>query len=187
MKPLFQEICQIPQALLNPLIEKYAPLHWTDSQYNVANPIFKNVSGQVIVVMAASIFKVDDPDIMAVLNHCFPDGRERLFRIMIANLQAGRTLDWHIDGFEFHFQCWRYHIPLISNDQCVLEVKTPEKLGSYRMDVGGMYTFNNNIEHRTYNHGSEDRINIIVDVNTNGLDMSVKELIGHRYLKAEQL
>ena len=124
MKPIFQEVCSIPQELLAPVSEKYSPLNWTDSKYNVGNPIFKNVSGQVVVIMAESVVKVDDPDIKTLLHHVFP--KEHIFRVMVANLQAGRTLDWHIDGFEFHFQCWRYHIPLVSNEQCILEVRTHE-------------------------------------------------------------
>lgn len=187
MKPIFEEICSIPQRYLDPLIARYGSLTWDEPVYNVANPVFKKVSGQVIVVVAESKVKIVDEDIMSLLDYAFPEAGDRIFRVMVANLQTGRELDWHIDGFEFHFQCWRYHIPLLTNEQCQLEVRTDTGIQTFDMSVGHMFTFNNNIVHRTYNHGTQDRINLIVDVKPEGLTTADADLVKHRYWSMSEL
>lgn len=89
-------------------------------------------------------------------------GGERLGRCMINKIGAGGRIFPHADT-PAHADYWdRFHIVLASND------RAPFRCGeeTVHMATGEVWWFQNAIEHEVINHGSSDRIHLIVDIRT---------------------
>ncbi len=74
--------------------------------------------------------------------------------------RPGMTQSTHIDPKLMHRFCHRLHIPLLTNDQCFLQVEE----NHYHLETYKIYEFNNLLPHRSYNHGNSNRIHLIIDV-----------------------
>lgn len=70
------------------------------------------------------------------------------------------TTIWHRDTWEDCYKV-RLHIPIVTNLECAFETEE----GAFHMPAdGSCYLVAVNRMHRAYNHGSEERIHIIMDV-----------------------
>ena len=87
---------------------------------------------------------------------------ERLGRVMVNKLRPGGRIYPHADT-PAHAEYWdRYHVVLQSapgaNFRCGDEM--------VNMQAGGIYWFQNAIEHEVTNNSVDDRIHMIVDIRT---------------------
>jgi len=87
---------------------------------------------------------------------------ERLGRVMINKLRPGGRIYPHADT-PAHAEYWdRYHLVLQSGPGC--NFRCGDEM--VNMQTGGVYWFQNAIEHEVINNSSDDRIHMIVDIRT---------------------
>jgi hypothetical protein len=87
---------------------------------------------------------------------------ERLGRIMVNKLRPGGKIYPHADTLE-HAEYWdRYHFVLQSGPGC--NFRCGDEM--VNMQTGGVYWFQNAIEHEVINNSSDDRIHMIVEIRT---------------------
>lgn len=76
-------------------------------------------------------------------------------------MSPGGEIHLHCDNGIYFKTYARYHIPLITNDK--VSFSGANNYHEY-MSAGYMYRLNNLIPHQVQNHGSSDRIHIIIDI-----------------------
>ena len=93
--------------------------------------------------------------IKSILNQ---DGE--IVSFMFVNLPAKKQIEPHIDWLPFASKFDRFHIPIITNDDCIFTVGDESK----NLKVGELWEINNDkFVHSVYNGGGTDRIHIIMD------------------------
>ena len=90
----------------------------------------------------------------------------RLGRIMLVRLEAGGSVGLHIDPFEYFKVYSRYHVPIITNSNVVFSGGDDSE--KEHMPVGMLSRLNNRKPHMLVNGGSDFRVHLIVDVETEG-------------------
>ena len=81
---------------------------------------------------------------------------------MVNKLRPGGKIYPHADTLE-HAEYWdRYHFVLQSGPGC--NFRCGDEM--VNMQTGGVYWFQNAIEHEVINNSSDDRIHMIVDIRT---------------------
>lgn len=93
--------------------------------------------------------------IKSILNQ---DGEIASF--MFVNLPTKKQIQPHVDWLPFASNFDRFHIPIITNDDCIFTVGDESK----NLKVGELWEINNDkFIHSVYNGGETDRIHIIMD------------------------
>jgi hypothetical protein len=83
-----------------------------------------------------------------------------IFRAMLVNLPAGKSVKPHIDMGKSFMVPRRIHMPIKTNTDCLFTVGDQTK----HIKVGELWEINNNgIMHSVENNGTTDRIHLIVD------------------------
>lgn len=103
------------------------------------------------------IIELSIPILREILNY-YPTARFIKGEMYCCNPKTDQSL--HIDPKVLHRFCHRIHIPLITNDQCFLQVED----NHYHLEPNKIYEFNNLLKHRSYNHGDTKRIHLIIDI-----------------------
>jgi hypothetical protein len=85
-------------------------------------------------------------------------------RIMIINLAPRGKVDLHIDPLDYFEKYSRYHVPLKTNPGVTFsgEEGTPQE----HMPLGHLCRLNNRLPHRLDNNSDENRIHLLVDIET---------------------
>jgi hypothetical protein len=85
-------------------------------------------------------------------------------RVMLVKLKPGGVIDYHVDEGPYAEQFSRFHIPIITNPKCMISVDQDEQRSETEyMKAGEMWWFNHRKPHFVFNHGTEDRIHLIID------------------------
>lgn len=79
--------------------------------------------------------------------------------VMIVNLKAGGYIKVHIDQGKYADTYERFHVPLITNDECTF-LNGDEMV---RMKAGELWEFNHRDFHSFNNGGETDRWHLIID------------------------
>lgn len=85
-------------------------------------------------------------------------------KVRFSKLFKGIIIPWHID-----YNCeniTRVHLPIITNTKCFYFYKHDGKIVPGKFEVGKFYALNTTYEHCVKNNGEEDRIHLIINVNT---------------------
>lgn len=87
-----------------------------------------------------------------------------LGRVMIINLAPQGKVDLHIDPLDYFAKYSRYHVPLKTNPGVTFsgEPGTPLE----HMPLGHLCRLNNRLPHRLDNNSDENRIHLLVDIET---------------------
>ena len=86
------------------------------------------------------------------------DGEIKSF--MFVNLPPKKQINPHVDLLLFASKFDRFHIPVITNDDCIFTVGDESK----NLKVGELWEINNDKHiHSVYNGGDTDRVHIIMD------------------------
>jgi hypothetical protein len=79
---------------------------------------------------------------------------------MLVNLPSKKQVMPHVDWLPFASKFDRFHIPIITNDDCIFTVGDESK----NLKVGELWEINNDkFIHSVYNGGETDRVHIIMD------------------------
>ena len=80
---------------------------------------------------------------------------------LLIKLPAGKSIPAHVDAAP-HFKLYRrIHIPIVTNPRCIFTVGGE----SMHMCRGEMWEIDNdNKLHSVYNHGDQDRVHLLIDV-----------------------
>lgn len=87
---------------------------------------------------------------------------ERLGRVIVTRLPAGKSIEPHVDGGDHAAYYDRYLFVL----QCPIGCSFRVGAETVQMQVGDLWWFDNGIEHEVVNLGADDRIVMIVDIRT---------------------
>ena len=98
-----------------------------------------------------------DPVIDYISNYYRNNGF--VVRLILAKLVAGGRIPKHTDAGYSLLNCHRVHLPIVTNDDVVFHVGGEE----INMQVGELWEINNSTVHAVENHGTHDRIHLIVD------------------------
>lgn len=87
----------------------------------------------------------------------------KTFRARVMEVSPGNPDCWHLDGYDGSI---RYHVPLITNDECYLQWKDENnKIKSFNLPADGSgYWINTDVIHQYINKGSTTRSHIVVDL-----------------------
>ena len=80
-------------------------------------------------------------------------------RVMLSMLRKGDILQWHADTGPYHDRHARFHISLLTNPFCQMQVETE----SVHMPVGNLWFFNNRALHTATNFGTTHRVHLIFE------------------------
>lgn len=106
---------------------------------------------------------IDDKFIVGELAKLFSFFKGKVCRVRIANLKAGNKINPHVDYDPSYI--FRYHVPLITNDQCLFFVVVDDQYKYYKMPSDGdVYWINTGIKHGVINNSNEDRLHLLIDV-----------------------
>lgn len=112
-----------------------------------------------------------DETVHTIEDRYFTDELKKIFlffkgkpcRVRIAKLLAGKKINPHIDYDPSYI--FRYHIPLITEKECLFYITDSEKLYSYHMPANGkMYWLNTGVKHGVENNSLNDRYHLLIDV-----------------------
>ena len=79
---------------------------------------------------------------------------------MLVNLPSKKQVMPHVDWLPFAAKFDRFHIPVLTNDDCIFTVGDESK----NLKVGELWEINNDKHiHSVYNGGDTDRVHIIMD------------------------
>jgi hypothetical protein len=84
------------------------------------------------------------------------------YRIMLTRLPSNLFIEPHYDNGYSLENIHRFHIPIITNDQCFFHCGTDH----INMEEGSVYEINNQLTHSAVNHGPA-RIHMIIDIAKN--------------------
>jgi hypothetical protein len=96
--------------------------------------------------------------IVTFVQNLFPNFK--MVRGEIVNLTPGKSLTPHVDIHWFHKESKRIHIPVVSNTESCLTFEGRP----YQLKPGKVYEINNRIMHSGFNHGTTDRVHVIIDL-----------------------
>lgn len=170
--------------------EKYCQLYFTDPIKEIQN--LKSTDKKTDIVYRTKRLKPEHPDydpIADELNYgernerCIPEihvlldwfsSYDRVTRVRLACLKNNYSIRPHIDYDPEYIV--RYHIPLITNDQCHLNtIRNGIEYQTHFPADGRIYFLNTGFKHWASNNSNVDRIHLIVDVNGQNLLNSVEE------------
>lgn len=108
--------------------------------------------------------KLNFPSIMNLVNwiYDYVEGVE-MGRIMITRLEGGGVIKPHIDPGKYFQSYYRFHIPLITNENVKFIFDEGEPI---HMPVGVLSQLNNRINHGVENTSNDYRIHIIADIDS---------------------
>jgi hypothetical protein len=113
----------------------------------------KKVS-EIFPIFEAEILSIQE-QIKSILNQ---DGE--IVSFMFVNLPTKKQVRPHVDWLPFASKFDRFHIPVITNDDCIFTVGDESK----NLKVGELWEINNDkFIHSVYNGGETDRVHIIMD------------------------
>lgn len=98
-----------------------------------------------------------DPAMKSVLDPSAPPGR-----VMLSVLTKENAIQWHTDNGPYHERHTRFHIPLLTNPLCFLQVRNEQ----VHMEVGALWWFNNRYQHTAINFGLTHRVHLIFEMPT---------------------
>jgi hypothetical protein len=87
-------------------------------------------------------------------------------RIMIVNLAAGGKVPLHVDPMDYFEMYSRFHIPFKTNSNVVFN--GGEDTENEHMPLQYLSRLNNRLPHQLENNSDENRIHLIVDIETEG-------------------
>jgi hypothetical protein len=96
-----------------------------------------------------------DPAFRPFIDPTAPPGRA-----VLSALEPGDALTWHTDTGPYHERHLRFHIPIITNPLCQLQVKN-EVL---HMEVGSLWWMNHGLVHTAVNFGSHRRVHLVFEL-----------------------
>lgn len=96
-----------------------------------------------------------DPATRTVLDPSAPPGR-----VMLSMLTKENAIQWHTDNGPYHQRHIRFHVPLLTNPGCAIQVQGE----SVHMEVGSLWWFNNRYQHTATNFGRHMRIHLIFEM-----------------------
>ena len=89
-------------------------------------------------------------------------GKGKFVRIILTKLKAKQTIDLHQDFGKSLENCFRTHIPIITNPDVYFIVGGESK----NMKVGEIWEINNRNPHMVINKSDFDRVHLIIDFDT---------------------
>jgi hypothetical protein len=97
------------------------------------------------------------PNTMQQIHRTFAD--KQLGRIVIAKLAPGQEIKPHTDEGLYSDSTDRYHMAVVTNPECIITS------GGFNQQIGRgeIWWINNHQTHSAHNHGTTNRIHIIVD------------------------
>jgi len=113
-----------------------------------------------------TVFRSRFPEIEKLVNYVYSQvNGQRLGRIMIINLRPGGEVADHIDPGLYFQTHRRFHVPLITNTEVIFK----GKLGSepIHMPTSYLCQLNNRNTHSVKNNSEQDRIHLLIDIETN--------------------
>lgn len=90
-------------------------------------------------------------------------GGNQLGRIMIVKLQSNSDIPLHIDPGKYFQSYYRFHVPIITDENILFINEEEEKI---HMPLGHLCQLNNRSLHGVRNNSTNDRIHIIVDIDS---------------------
>jgi len=167
----YKVIRPISPTIMGPIIEACSMVDWTQDGYGRKEQPLRNgkliefpfvlegerISSNPYGEIETRIIEATKP-LIAWMNKLYP--KSLWLRGSLGALPPGATLDWHIDGGWHHPICYRYHIPIITNDGC----KEMWSNDEVHMAVGYLYEFNNIELHSATNQGTDYRSHLIFDL-----------------------
>jgi hypothetical protein len=81
-------------------------------------------------------------------------------KAMLAKLEAGQSIDRHVDGAGSNLYTHKIHVPVITNDDVYFYVND----APYQLLEGMMYEVNNIKPHGVDNRGNSDRVHFIFEI-----------------------
>lgn len=87
---------------------------------------------------------------------------DRWIRAWFVNIPSQGFLHRHNDEGKSDYR--RYHIPIQTNELAISTLYDDEGEHPLHLELGGIYSFNYNLDHSAVNPGPTDRIHLIVDV-----------------------
>lgn len=81
-------------------------------------------------------------------------------KMMIARLEAGRSIRRHVDGQPVNRLVHKIHVPLVSNPGAIFYSGDQ----SAYLEVGKAYEVNNIVRHGVENHGEQARVHLIFEL-----------------------
>lgn len=115
-----------------------------------------------------------DETVHCIEDRYFTDELRKIFlffkgkpcRVRIAKLLAGKKINPHIDYDPSYI--FRYHIPLITQKECLFYIVDSKGTYFYHMPANGkMYWLNTGVKHGVENNGLYDRYHLLIDVTGN--------------------
>jgi hypothetical protein len=79
---------------------------------------------------------------------------------MLSALTKQNAIMWHTDSGPYHSRHIRFHIPLVTNPLCNLQVQNEQ----VHMEVGSLWWFNNRFQHTATNFGQHLRVHLIFEM-----------------------
>lgn len=110
---------------------------------------------------SSELAEIASPYIQLLKQH-FP-GHEAVM-IQCATLPPGIELKWHVDPFMYHSLSHKIHFPVITVPEARFETYSAGKITSEHLMAGHAVEINNLMYHRAVNHGSSNRIHLIIDM-----------------------
>lgn len=81
-------------------------------------------------------------------------------RVMLSVLTKTNAIQWHTDNGPYHTRHARFHIPLLTNPLCLVQVQNEQ----VHMEVGALWWFNNRFQHTAMNWGETMRVHLIFEM-----------------------
>lgn len=164
-----KEISDIPKNLLDNFISTCLEVDWqlddfTRKEVSLIEgrlcmiPCIISRAEQLVKTQSRILLWNGVRSIVEFVQTLFPDFK--MVRGEIVNLTSGKSLTPHIDVHWFHKESKRIHIPIISNAESFLTFEGRQ----YQLISGKVYEINNRIMHSGFNHGTTDRIHVVIDL-----------------------
>jgi hypothetical protein len=84
----------------------------------------------------------------------------KMGQVLFIKLEAGKSIDKHIDGGEYLECVARHHIPIITNPSVAFIIGGESK----HLREGECWEISNIKEHAVVNNGNADRIHLLIDI-----------------------
>jgi hypothetical protein len=185
---LVQKICQIPDDLFYYAAEEIDNIEWSEVQdprsktsvFSTSKAIHLRVhrppenkpwpntveGWSAIVETIDNPYQINNfPKIMSLVNWVYEKvSGVRLGRVMIIKVESGGNVNLHIDPLQYFEVHSRFHIPFKTNINVIFHSGNKDE--GEHMPYKTLCRLNNRIEHAMSNNGSEDRIHLLIDVET---------------------
>ena len=185
---LVQQITQVPDELFAQAKEEIDNIPWDQivdpraktSVFNTSKaihvrihrppkdkPMPTTVDGwSVIVDTIDNPYEIDKyPKVMQLVDWIYKTvNGVRLGRVMIIKVESGGEVSLHIDPLTYFEVHSRFHVPFKTNLDVIFH--SGDKTVGEHMPYQTLCRLNNRAEHAMSNGGSEDRIHLLVDIET---------------------